>query len=211
MNKRYFYRRNLPHLHYNEGTYFITYRLNDSIPVHLLKELREEYDSDLKKSDDIDETKRRLFIKYDKLLDQNTSDKINLTQPELSSIIKNTLHYPDKSQYNLICYCIMPNHVHVIFELLKDNNGIIKILQSMKRISARDINRVMKMTGPFWQAESYDRLVRDDKELFYTINYVINNPVNAGLVSDPNEWRDTYYDPAICGIPEAPPENRKPE
>jgi len=194
-----FYRRNLPHLHYDTGRYFITYRLNDSIPVHLLQELREEYRRDIKKSNDPDETKRRLFQKYDNLLDNNKFNKIDLTIPEIASVIKTTLHYPDKKDYNLICYCIMPNHVHLAFELLQKNKGIIKIMHSIKRISSLEINKRLSQKGTIWQSESYDRLIRDDKEMYFTIGYIVNNPVAAGLVRASEEWPHTYFDKSVWG------------
>ncbi len=106
-----------------------------------------------------------------------------------------TLHYPDGKEYKLICYCIMPNHVHLIFELLNENKGISKIMQSIKRISARKISIKLERSGKFWQDESFDRLIRDDKELFNTIKYVLINTVNAGLVDDWEKWDCTYCHP----------------
>lgn len=130
MTDQVFYRRNLPHLHGKSGTYFITYRLNNSIPRHLLEALRSEYKAHLTISKDKQETLRHLFIKYDKLIHNNTSP-INLTDPKLAEQIKKTLHYPDGKDYNLICYCIMPNHIHLVFELTKNSKGVEKIMHSI--------------------------------------------------------------------------------
>ena len=75
----------------------------------------------------------------------------------------------------------MPNHIHLVFELLSKNKSVSKIMQSIKRISARKSNVILHRKGKFWQDESYDRLVRDDKELYFVIKYVLMNPVNARL------------------------------
>ncbi|NUN10722.1 MAG: transposase [Ignavibacteriaceae bacterium] len=204
MTRQVFYRRNLPHLHAYSGTYFITYRLHNSIPIHLLEELRAEYKSHLTITKDKNETLKHLFIKYDKLLENNQLDSINLTDPKLAEQVKRTLHYPDKKDYNLICYCIMPNHVHLVFELTKESKGVQRILHSIKRISAIEINKIISKTGALWQSESYDRLIRDDKELYHTCNYVLNNPVNAKLVSHANQWQHSYYDHTIISPPDPP-------
>ena len=81
----------------------------------------------------------------------------------------------------------MPNHIHLIFDLLPENKEVGIIMQSVKGISAKRCNLLLGKTGNFWQDESYDRWIRDDIELFYFIKYILMNPVNAGLVSD---WKE---------------------
>lgn len=81
----------------------------------------------------------------------------------------------------------MPNHFHLVFELLKNNKGISKIMQSIKRISARECNKYLIRSSVFWHDESFDRWVRDEKELYFVIRYVLLNPVNAGLIKNWDE------------------------
>jgi REP element-mobilizing transposase RayT len=50
----------------------------------------------------------------------------------------------------------------------------------------------LKRSGSLWQAESYDHVVRDEDEQFRIIEYVINNPVKAGLVEDWKDWKHTF-------------------
>lgn len=184
-----FHRRNLPHLYFSDGIYFITSRLHNSIPQSALKELA-QIDND---SNDIREN--RLFKKYDSLIDSGEYGENYLANSECAEIVKSSLQYPDGKDYKLICYCIMPNHFHLVFELLPNNKGISKIMQSIKRISARECNKVLNRSGIFWQDESFDRWVRDDKELYFVIRYVLLNPVNAGLVDDFSKWKHFYYHP----------------
>ena len=68
-------------------------------------------------------------------------------------------------------------------------------MQSIKRISAGDCNKVLGRKGKFWQEESYDRWVRNDRELYFVIRYVLLNPVKAGLVENWNDWKYTYCHP----------------
>ena len=65
---------------------------------------------------------------------------------------------------------------------------LAEIMHSLKSYTANRCNRILGRTGPFWQDESYDHWVRDEDELVRVIEYVENNPVKAGLVTDPAEF-----------------------
>lgn len=186
--KREFHRRNLPHLYYDEGVYFITYNLANSMPIEAIKKLKEDSENTS------EEQKRHLSIKYDTFLHSENSGEKYLSNSEIANISKETINYPDGKDYKLICYTIMPNHIHLVFELLKNNKGISKIMQSIKRISSRRSNLYLNREGKFWQDESYDRLVRDDVELYFTIKYVLMNPVEAGLVKNWKDWKYSFCD-----------------
>jgi REP element-mobilizing transposase RayT len=192
MLKRHFHKRNLPHLYYNDGIYFITYRLYDSIHPDALKQLQEK----LKQNQKLHPHKqKKLFKQYDELLDKSESKIQYLTQPEILDICKSSIHFYDGKEYKLICYCIMPNHIHLVFELINKEKIIGDIIGSIKKFSGRNANLALKRKGKFWQYESFDRLVRDDVELYFTIRYALMNPVNAGLVTDWKEWKGTYCRP----------------
>lgn len=195
MNDRHFHRRNLPHLYYSDGIYFVTYRLIGSIHPNELKKLNEE----------ISKTKRenreaKIFKKYDSLLDKSQSKNNYLRNPTIAEICKTTLHYPDGKDYILICYTIMPNHIHLIFDLLNKTKSVGDLMGAIKRNSAKDANKFLGLKGAFWQPESFDRLVRDEKELYYVIRYVLMNPVNAGLVDNWHDWEYTYCHPDFIVI-----------
>jgi len=189
-----FHRRNLPHIYGELGIYFLTYHLANSIPLVILQKLKSE------QSDPTTNPKsKRVFQKYDNLLDSGEFGIKYLSDPKIAEVVKKTIHFTDGKDYKLICYCIMPNHVHLVFELLEGNKGISKIMQSMKRISARESNTLLKRDGKFWQDESFDRLVRNNKELELIIRYVLLNSVKAGLVKKWNQWKNTYCHPDyIC-------------
>ena len=79
----------------------------------------------------------------------------------------------------------------------KYHPDLSKIMQSLKRHTARQANIVLGREGPFWQDESYDRVIRDNEEYFRTVRYVLENPVKAGLVLQWNEWQWTYCKPDV--------------
>ncbi len=89
--------------------------------------------------------------------------------------------------YELDAWVIMANHVHVLVRPLVP---LEKALMNIKSASARAANAILGRAGePFWQGESYDHWVRSSEERGRIIRYIENNPVNAGLVEAPEEWR----------------------
>ena len=88
--------------------------------------------------------------------------------------------------YELGAWVIMANHVHV---LLRPDVLPSRLLQSLKGFTAREANRALGRTGePFWQAESYDHWVRDDRELARITAYIESNPVKAQLAARAEEY-----------------------
>jgi putative DNA methylase len=61
-------------------------------------------------------------------------------------------------------------------------------MHSLKSYTAHKANDLLGRSGPFWQHESYDHWVRDEKELEGVVKYIAWNPVEAGLVKQPHEW-----------------------
>ncbi len=104
MNDRHFHRRNLPHLYYNDGIYFVIYRLFGSIHPNELEKLNEEISKAKREN-----REAKIFKKYDSLLDKSQSKNNYLRNPVIAEICKTTLHFPDGKDYALICYTIMPN------------------------------------------------------------------------------------------------------
>ena len=193
MSERHFHRRNLPHLHYNEGDYFITFRLKDSLPISEIKLLKSELENS---SDDLTVKEKKLFKKYDELLDSQKFGTINVIEKNIIKIIKEIIHWHEKIYYDLICYCIMPNHIHLVFTIISKEKSLSEIMKMIKGTSSVMINKYLNRTGSLWQAESFDRLIRDDTEMYNIVKYVLLNPVKANLVSDWKNWEHTYCHPS---------------
>jgi len=100
--------------------------------------------------------------------------------------------------YTLIACIVMPNHVHII---LTPNEGctLTRIMKGMKGKSARAINTLSASSGSIWQDESYDRIIRNRRELLNKINYIINNPVKKGLTDDPMNYHGLFLNNDIVG------------
>lgn len=203
--KKVFHRRNLPHLQPLGGTFFVTYNLADAIPKRIFDKWRIDYEIQKKQiiqtSDNVekelDTLHKRNFVERDNFLDSANEGGHYLKNGELAQIVKDSIHFWDGKKIDLICYCIMSNHVHLVFGLFdkketENPKYLEDIMHSIKQFSAKKCNAFLQRTGIFWQHESYDRLIRNDEELLRIILYVINNPVKAKLCENPFDWKWTY-------------------
>jgi REP element-mobilizing transposase RayT len=88
---------------------------------------------------------------------------------------------------------VMPNHVHLIFSPRRDQDGgpypVVEVLQCLKGATAHRINKLLGTAGPVWQEESFDHVLRFDESLAEKCEYVRQNPVRAGLVERPEDYR----------------------
>ena len=165
------YRRRLPHLQAGGRPIFLTWRLHGSLPPNRV------FGSQASSG--------HAFVAMDSLLDRARSGPLHLRRPEVAElIVRALLHGQDSMKYyELHAWVVMANHIHV---LLTPSVELAKITHSLKRFTAREANRILGLTGqPFWQDESYDRLVRDRGEFDRIVRYIEHNPVTAGLVSAP--------------------------
>lgn len=61
-------------------------------------------------------------------------------------------------------------------------------MNSVKRFSANQLNKLENNKGSVWQIERFDTTIRDEKHLHYAIECTLNNPVAAGLVLNREDW-----------------------
>lgn len=194
------YERHLPHIQPPGATLFVTFRLAGSLPVQVVEQLKEELSrcrTGLQtRPTEYYRELRRYFGKFDTALDKAATGPTWLKKPAVAQIVVNTLHVLDTKLYTLDTYCVMSNHVHIIFTPLPDENdqyiALQRIMHSLKRHTALEANRILGRKGQFWQDESYDHVVRDEGELNRIRQYVLNNPIKAGIVANREEWPWLY-------------------
>ena len=211
-----FYRGSLPHFQNIGATFFVTFRLHDSIPVAKLQQtkaafserqrlLRRQRPPDLEQQ--MDRLHREFFGIYDNLLEKIRTGPHYLEQPAVAQEVMRQLHRYDGDLYDLIGYTIMSNHVHLLIDTALqvpedihpvnwegyDFTPLNRIMHRIKGASARYCNLILGRTGTFWQRESYDRIPRRNGELGRIIGYILNNPVKAGLVDNWRKHPFTYY------------------
>ena len=122
-------------------------------------------------------------------------------------------------KYELYAAVARPDHVHLICLPLADTNGSIsipEITRTIKSESAHRINKALGRTGRVWQDESFDHILRGDESLTKKMQYILDNPVRAGLVLEPQDYPWLWWDRSIlqdCDncAGESPAPTRSPE
>jgi len=179
------YHRNLPHWRQDGATYFVTFRQTDALPQPKLRQLGAIRDEWLRTHPEPrgDVEWELLIRKTMRLVEQWIDEgygSCRLRDPAAADIMVDALHHFDNVRYELDCYVLMANHVHLLLRpLVPAEFSLESILQSLKSYTARRINRVCNSSGRLWQEESFDRLVRDEGHLWRCIQYIGRNPKNA--------------------------------
>jgi len=226
-----FTRRHLPHWHPATQTFFVTFRLFGSLPEHVIERLRAEAKRLRQQPPRKDEPLRERALREGKRLFALTDEALAaealsadsrtprwLRDSRVASTVREAVRYRDGKTFRLYRYVIMPNHVHLLLEPLREGGAAASsasagtenaepcllgsgaesgdrrpsclsgVLQSLKGYTARQANKILGRTGSFWQDENYDHWVRDEAEFARIVEYIDQNPVKAGLCGSPREW-----------------------
>ncbi len=162
-------RRILPHWQQSGATYFVTFRLADSLPV----EARERFE-ELRRLNSSD-----AFDWVERYLDAGNGS-CAFSDPAHAMTVALALRYFDGMRYNLGAYVVMPNHVHALVQPTSSTT-LTSITHSWKSYTAHELQRQNGITGSLWQEESFDRIVRDENELRKFDEYIFENPKAAHL------------------------------
>jgi REP element-mobilizing transposase RayT len=189
--------RRLPHWDQPGVMCFITWRTVDSIPGEVLQRWRAERGAWLRRHEidplaaDWRERLRHLPVaarrdyherftsRWMECLDECHGACV-LRRPEFAAVVAESLLHQDGQEYAVSDFVVMPNHVHVLAQF-RSQGDMKHCCQNWKHYTARQINQLRAITGHFWQAESFDHLVRSPEQLEYLRGYVARNPAVAGL------------------------------
>ncbi|MFK7852389.1 MAG: transposase [Akkermansiaceae bacterium] len=173
---------NLPHWQQEETMLFVTWRLQDSLPKAVVEKIQvrrtrwitthpQPWDEPTFR-----EYNRLFTLRIEDLLDDCHGSCL-LRDPGNSTIVANALLHFHTERYTLDTFVIMPNHVHVLLGPIGENK-LGDIIGSWKRFSSREINKARGETGALWQREAWDRLIRSQRHLDWTRQYILKNPSN---------------------------------
>jgi putative transposase len=93
---------------------------------------------------------------------------------------------------DVIAYCLMPTHLHLILKQLKEN-GISIFMSKVLNSYTRYLNTKRGRKGPLWEGRFKNVLVEDDEQLLHLTRYIHLNPVTALLVEAPEDWEASSY------------------
>ena len=218
-------RNYLPHIE-NKKYQMITFRLNDSVPRHVVEQWKETLNhltgsqigsqvgsqvsapapqgsrvstpaptsspvSEFAPTKSPFKTHQQEIHRLLKLIDQYEDAGIGeclLRDDSIAQIVQDTLLFNHQKKYELICWCIMPNHVHTLIAPV-EGMSLSEIMYDWKSYTTHAINKALNRKGKLWMMEYFDRFIRDNDHFQKVVNYIHNNPVKAGLVADSADWR----------------------
>ncbi|BCX49815.1 hypothetical protein HAHE_37230 [Haloferula helveola] len=172
----------LPHWQQEGACYFLTFRLADSLPSTLLNQWRDERTRWMafhpQPWDEKTELTyhRRFSTRIDHWLDA-AHGECRLRHPEVSRMVAKALRHYDRGRYLLHSSVIMPNHVHLLVSLAPDRT-LEHIVTSWKSFTAVQANRIQGRSGPFWQRDYFDRLIRHHRHFGNVVRYIRKNSVS---------------------------------
>ena len=192
----------LPHWEQAGATYFITFRTADSLPAKVMKGWENDRDNWLRRhkinpaseswqerlleltTDEQREFHQTFTKRWHEMLDDCHGECV-LRRAELSQIVADSFHFFDGERYSLGDFVVMPNHVHLLV-MFPSVHKLQLQCRSWKKFAAGQINERLGRHGQFWQAESFDHLVRSPEQFEYFRTYIAENPVKARL--QPGEY-----------------------
>lgn len=171
--------RHLPHWTQENVSYFVTFRLADSLPQKKLNLWHEERTQWLKDHEEPYSEDER--VEYAELFSKRMEDWLDagtgsciLADAQNAEIVEQTLKHFDGERYQLGSYVIMANHVHVLMTP-KSGFELSGILHSWKSFSANELNKQTGNKGSVWQDESYDHVVRSPEQFRFYTEYIQQN------------------------------------
>ena len=187
----------LPHVKVPGASYFVTFRLADSLPQEVLARFLREAEEAARLANEeavkqgqpaAAEPSDFLSPKIDAYLDSSLG-ACWLRRPEIADLVADAVRFFDGKRYHLHAWVVMPNHVHAVLRPVPSFT-LSSILHSWKSFTAKEANKLLGRSDPdFWQHESFDRWCRDEEEVARWQRYVIGNPVAARLCAAPEDWR----------------------
>jgi putative transposase len=213
MTQKEFFARRLPHWHPNNATFFVTFGLEGSLPAVVVAQIQAEQEilrqqlqtkKDHALRSDLYHQSKQLFKRYDDYLDQGQGERW-LANPDVAQVVYEQIKALHPKYYYLYACCVMPTHVHLLADTKdippppptkdgKQRTPLSHALFLLKGRSARLSNQILNRKGAFWRHESYDHVVRDEKEFERILGYILNNPVKAGLANTWQEYPFLYLD-----------------
>ncbi len=170
------YWRDLPHWRQEGASYFVTFRLWDSLPAQAVEQLAALRTSLIRQAESHElwvQADREVYRMLKRYLDAGHGACF-MRDSRVKSMVGKALAFFDQERYQLGETAVLPNHVHVLVKPI-GSHDLEGILHSWKTFTANEINRICGRSGHVWQEESYDRIVRDSQELARVERYIRRN------------------------------------
>lgn len=120
----------------------------------------------------------------------------HLKDPRIAALVESAMIHFDSERYRLHAWVVMPNHVHALLTP-SEGHALGQILHSWKSYTAHEALKILRSARvadaggcaqSFWQTESFDRYIRNDRHFQACVDYIHMNPVKARLCLTPSDW-----------------------
>jgi len=125
------------------------------------------------------------IVKFSQHKDKNTKES-EIVQHNVKELVK------------IVCYCIMPTHIHLALKQLTDR-GISLFIGNVLNSYSRYFNIKHNRRGPLWERRFKEVLIQTDEQLLHLTRYIHLNPVTAYIVNNPEDWKWSSYQEYIDG------------
>jgi REP element-mobilizing transposase RayT len=178
-------RYHLPHWQQDKKTYFITFRLKDSIPAAVIHQWQVTRDAWIENHPLpwSPETEQEFHHEFSNILDRHLDDchgACILRQPANYEIVAQAFQHFNESRYLLHAFVVMPNQVHLLLSLAEEVI-LAKTIESWKHFTATRINNLTGNSGALWQKDYFDRIIRNWDHFGNVCRYIRRNPAKAKL------------------------------
>ncbi|MEO8218472.1 MAG: transposase [Acidobacteriota bacterium] len=173
-----------PHWALQGALYSITFRLADALPRFVQRRLNDEFIHYKRRfpsarREQVADMRQRTNVRLDHELDRGYG-RCSLRGEKVAGCVADALLHFHSRRYHLAAWSVMPNHVHALILPIGDNQ-ISEILHSWKSFTGTEVNRILGRSGPLWQRDYFDRIIRDERDFEQTMTYIVNNAAKAGL------------------------------
>ena len=126
------------------------------------------------------------FHRYFLTICTRDRSRVFIEAAAVASVAAQLLRVADTERFSIISYCFMPDHVHALVEGIHDASDFTHFVRIFKQESAFHWRRT---TGRIlWHRSYFDRVLRDHADTMSVVRYILENPVRAGLVTQPQDY-----------------------
>lgn len=174
----------LPHWTQYGKMHFVTFRLADSLPQETLNRIKNQRKEWMASHGQPDT--ESLWREYNRLFSERMERWLDsgqgqclFSRPDVAQIVAQAIQYFNEKRYALDYWVVMPNHVHALLIPMFPYT-LKQILHSWKSFTSKEINKLSRCTGEVWQHESFDHIVRSQRQLEKLRAYIIDNWTKSG-------------------------------
>ena len=103
--------------------------------------------------------------------------------------LENLKEWKKTFKCKVYAYCLMTNHVHLIVSPGKKAENLALLMKRVSGRQTRYVNKIERRSGTLWEGRYKSSLINEDGYLLACCRYIELNPVRAGIVNEPAEYR----------------------